>query len=55
MKYIVDLSYTVRRKLVVHAANPEIAKKKAARIVEGWHDASTPTINAVKEDKTDAD
>lgn len=42
MKYLVEVEYKLRRKLTVHAANSELAKKKAAAIVTSWKDSKDP-------------
>lgn len=49
MRYVVRVQYTLQRDLIIHAANEKIAGEKAYRIVEGWHDASSPQIILSKE------
>lgn len=49
MRYVVRVSYTLQRDLIIHAANAKLAGEKGRRIVEGWHDASDPQIISAKE------
>ena len=51
MKYAVEVEYSIRRTIVVHAANQKIAGLKAAAIVKQWHDKSEAAILSVSEAK----
>ena len=50
MRYVVEVEYRLIRRLTVHAANPELAKKKAVAIVNTWQGAIDPTPISVHEE-----
>lgn len=51
MKYVVELEYTLTRRILVHAANPKLAEKHAIGVVSKWEGVQRPSILSVTEAK----